>query len=138
MKRGGKAQVSVEFITVFGFVLLMTVPLVTIFFDQSEAVKDRIAENQLRNIAIKIADKAETMYYLGEPSRTTLKAYFPERIENVNITQRTIIFEYRRAGNALSPISYTSRVNISGTISTEPGIHYLEIRSLGDEISITG
>jgi len=138
MKRGGKAQVSIEFITVFGFVLMMTIPLVTIFFDQSEGVKDRIAENQLRNIAIKMADKAETMYYLGEPSKTTLKAYFPERIEEVQIIQRTIIFKYRRASSSISPVSYTSQVNISGTISTEPGIHYLVIQATGDEVSITG
>ena len=72
MKRG---QISVEFITIFGFVFLMTIPLIIIFFDQVGSVEDSISENHLKNVAQKIVDKAETIYYLGEPSKTTLKAF---------------------------------------------------------------
>ncbi len=135
MKRG---QVSVEFITIFGFVFLMTIPLIVIFFDQAGSVQDAIAGNHLRNIAIKVVDKAETVYYLGEPSKTTLKTQFPERIEYINITSRIIIFGYRTAKNHIQEILAVSQVNLTGNISNNPGIHYIVIESSGDVVSISG
>ena len=135
MKRG---QVSVEFITIFGFVFLMNIPLIILFFDQSGAVQDAIAGNHLRNIAIKVTDKAETVYYLGEPSKTTLKTQFPERIEYINITSRIIIFGYRTAKNHIQEIISVSQVNLTGNISNNPGIHYIVIESSGDVVSISG
>jgi uncharacterized protein (UPF0333 family) len=135
MKRG---QVSIEFITIFGFVFLMMIPLIIVFFDQSQSVQDAISQNHLRNVAIKMTDKAETVYYLGEPSRTTIKAYFPEKIESVNITSRTIIFNFRTYKNTISSITSTALVNISGNISSEPGLHYIEIKSVGEGVSISG
>lgn len=133
MKRG---QASVEFITIFGFVFLMMIPLVLIFFDQVGGIKDSIAENQLRNIALKIADKAETVYYAGEPSRTTIKVQIPENLESAEILSRTIRFSYRSSNNALHNVEAVSLVNISGNISVEPGIHYIELTSSGGEVSI--
>ncbi len=135
MKKRG--QVSVEFITIFGFIFLMTIPLIVIFFDQVGSVQDAISSNHLRNIAIKITDKAETIYYLGENSKTTLKAYFPDKVEYVNFTNREVIFGYRTTTNNIQQIISISQVNISGSLSTEPGTHYIIIESSGDEISIT-
>ncbi len=134
MKRG---QVSIEFITIFGFIFLMTIPLIIIFFDQSGAVQDAISENHIRNIAIKITDKAETMYYSGEPSKTTIKAYFPEKIEVITIGSRTIAFNYRTAKGTLHRIESVSLVNISGNISDNPGVHYIGIESTGGGVLIT-
>src|SRR3989344_8143682 len=98
MKRG---QISVEFITIFGFVFIMTIPLIIIFFDQVGNIQDSVSQNQLRNIMIKIADKAETVYYLGAPSKTTLKVSFPERLEFFNISSRNIVAGYMSDKNLL-------------------------------------
>ncbi|MBT3720111.1 hypothetical protein HN789_05215 [archaeon] len=133
-KRG---QVSMEFITIFGFVFLMTIPLIIVFFDQVGSVKDSISSNHLRNIAIKITDKAETIYYLGEPSKSTIKTFFPDNIEYINFTSRTVIFGYKTSSNTIREMMSVSQVNITGSLSTEPGTHYIEIVSLGDEVSIT-
>ncbi len=135
MKRG---QFSVEFLTVFGFVFLMTIPLIVLFFDQSGLIQDSIASNQIRNIAIKITDKSETVYYLGEPSKITLKVHFPEHIEYVNISKRSVIFGYRTSSNSLQQIVSTARVNVTGSLSSSPGTHYIEIESMGGVVSITG
>ena len=129
MKRG---QISIEFIAIFGFVFLMTIPLIIIFFDQAGSVQDAISENQIRNIAIKITDKAEAIYYSGYPSKTTIKAYFPEKIDSVNITSRTIIFNYRTAENLLHSIQSVSLINITGNISAEPGIHYIQLEAYNE------
>ncbi len=133
MKRG---QVSIEYVAIFGFVFLMMIPLILIFFDQSGNVENSIAANHLRNLAIKITDKAETVYYLGNPSKTTVKTYLPDKVEYVNITDRTVIFGYRTVENTVQEIISVSQVNITGNITTDPGIHYIEIESTGDIVLI--
>ena len=133
MKRG---QISVEFITIFGFILIMIIPLITIFFDQSSSVQDKVTMNHLRNVAIKLTDKAEEVYYLGEPTKMTIKAFLPEMIESINITQRTITFRYKTLKNTLNDMTSVSLVNITGNISSEPGIHYIEVEASGGEVSI--
>lgn len=133
MKRG---QVSIEFLTIFGFVFLMMIPLIVIYFDQSSAVKDAIAMNHLRNIAVKIADKAETIYYLGEPSRTTFKAYLPENVISFRIIHRSVIINYLTSKNNNQTITATSNVNMTGNISIARGDHYIEIKNIGDKISV--
>lgn len=136
MKRG---QVSIEFISVFGFVFLMMIPLIVIFYDQSGAVQDAVASNHLRNVGIKIVDKAETVYYLGQPSKTTLKVQFPTNIESFNITEHGVVIGYNNAESDLQilPLIH-SNVNLTGSVSTDPGIHYIVIESLGDKVSVTG
>jgi hypothetical protein len=133
MKRG---QISIEFLTIFGFVFLMTIPLIIIFFDQSGSVQDAIAENQIRNIAVKLADKAESIYYSGEPSKATIKAYFPDKIQNIDISSRSIIFYYLTATNLNHSIVTSTAVNISGNLSINPGIHYIELESSGGMVLI--
>jgi hypothetical protein len=134
-----KGQVSIEFLSIFSFVFLMTVPLIIIFFDQAGFVKDAISENQIKNIAIKITDKAETVYYSGEPSKTTLKVYLPENVEAITIggpSGNTISFTYLASKNIIKEIYEVSRVNLTGSMDTKPGIHFIEIESSGGEVLI--
>jgi len=133
-KRG---QVSIEFITIFGFVFLMMIPLIVIFFDQSGAVQDAIASNHLRNIGIKIIDKGESVYYLGEPSKVTIKTTFPERIEYINFTTRTILIGYRTQDNNIQAIEVVAKMNVTGSLSTNPGIHYISIEASSGGITVS-
>ena len=131
-----KGQASIEFISIFSFVFLMTIPLVIIFFDQTGNVQDAIAENQIKNIATKIADKAETVYYAGEPSKTTIKAYFPQRIKSISILSKDIVFNYSTAKNTIHTIESMSIVNLTGNISSVQGTHYIELEASGGVVLI--
>jgi uncharacterized protein YbcI len=82
-------------------------------------------------------DKSETIYYYSNPSKTTLKAFFPDHIEDIQINNREIRFYYRNSQNTLNEIVGTTLVNISGNLSIKPGTHYIVIESMGDEVSIT-
>ena len=135
MKRG---QSSVEFLTIFGFIFLMTVPLIVIFFDQMGAIEDSIAQTHLRNLAIKIADKSESVYYLGQPSRASIKAYLPRRLESIEILDREIRFNIMNRNGNISQIYAVSGVNMSGNISKEYGVHYIDIEAADGYVVITG
>ncbi|MEM3373866.1 MAG: hypothetical protein QXE31_01465 [Candidatus Woesearchaeota archaeon] len=135
-KKSNKSQVSIEFLTIFGFVFLMIVPLIIIYFDQLNFLKDSISENQIRNIAIKIVDKAESVYYMGEPSQTKMLVYFPENIDSVNITNNAIMFNYRTQSNLLHTIFFNSKVNLTGSLSPKSGIHKIIIKSQNGVVNI--
>jgi hypothetical protein len=137
MKRGWKkSQASIEFLVIFGFVFLMMIPLIAIFFDQTNVVQDTIAENQLRNLAIKIADKAETIYYTGGSSKTTVKAFLPDGITSFNISSRTINIQYTTKEGLPHNIVVSTLVNITGNVSVNSGIHNIEIVSSGGLVLI--
>jgi len=138
MKKGWKkSQASMEFLVVFGFVFLMMIPLIVIFFDQTGYVQDTIGESQIRNIMLKIVNKAESVYYTGGSSKTTIKAYLPEGVQNINISSRTIRVIYLTKKGIYHNIEAGSLVNMTGTFSVNSGIHNILIESDGGAVSIS-
>jgi hypothetical protein len=134
-----RSQTAMEFLIIFGFVFVMLIPLLIIFQLQTHETKDQLYSNQIRNIGSKIIDKAESIYYLGEPSKSTLKVMLPEKIENITFREnRELQFNYRTYKNNIQEISFTSLVNITGNISSSSGLHYIVIEAKGDYVSITG
>ncbi|MBU0757654.1 MAG: hypothetical protein KKF44_06295 [Nanoarchaeota archaeon] len=133
-----RCQVSMEFLMIFGFAFTMLVPLIIVFQIQSGQTRDNLNVNQILNIGTRIIDKVESIYYLGEPSKTTLKVMFPDHIEDITIDNREFVFYYRNNDNLLQEIPFTSLVNITGTVATYSGIHYITIQAAGDYVSIGG
>ncbi|MFH0874535.1 MAG: hypothetical protein V1859_01250 [archaeon] len=124
-----RCQVSIEFLAIFSFAFLMLIPLVVIYFHQSSQAKDALDASHIRNIAVKIAEKAESVYYMGEPSKITLKVNFPYKIHNISIENREITFNFLTYKNQIQDISEMSSVNITGNISEREGIHYISIEA---------
>lgn len=137
MKLFKKSQVSMEFLVVFSFVFLMILPLILIYFDQLFNLQDKISENQIRNIAIKIVDKAESVYFMGEPSQLTLSVYFPENIVSVNISNNSLFFNYLTKENVLHSIYYSTKINLTGNLSAKSGIHKILIKSENGVVHIS-
>ncbi len=122
-----RSQVAMEYMMVVGFAMLMVIPLFVIYGSQGMAARDQVNEKQASNIARKIVDSAETVYYLGKPSKTTIKVYMPDDIRNITISPRSIDF-HMRTSQGVSVISVeSSYVNLTGSLSANPGIHYIEI-----------
>jgi len=131
------AQIAMEYMMVVGFALLMVIPLVAIYGSQGQAAKDQVNENQAYNIGRKIVDSAETVYFLGEPSKTTLKVYMPYNIQSITVSDQTIDFVILTAKGPSNISSESSTVNLTGTISTNPGIHYIEIIASNNVVNIS-
>src|SRR3989344_1176091 len=88
-----KSQVSVEYIMIIGFVLVTIVPMVLIYYNYSNETRESVATSQALNIARKIADSAESVYYLGRPSQITLRMNFPENIVSTNLSNSEVLFK---------------------------------------------
>jgi uncharacterized protein (UPF0333 family) len=123
-----KSQISIEYLSILGFVLVILILIITLSYIYSRQIEDQIIVNQVDKIAKEIIDSAESVYYYGEPTKTTIKAYLPENIEQISITVNDISFVVRTE-NGLTEISYHSEVNLAGTIPTASGIKNFQIEA---------
>ena len=123
-----KSQVSVEYIMIIGFVLVTIVPMVLIYYNYSNETRESVATSQALNIARKIADSAESVYYLGRPSQITLRMNFPENIVSTNLSNREVLFKISTS-NGVTDVVETSSVDMNGTLPVKSGIYTLTIRA---------
>lgn len=131
-----KSQVSVEYMFIMGFATLMSLPLLLIYYTYTSDSSDSVATGQALQIARKIADSSESVYYLGKPSQTTLKLNFPENIYSTSLENYEVLFKIKtRSG--ITDIVQVSAVNMSGSLPTTQGMHILTIKAEGGYVSIT-
>jgi uncharacterized protein (UPF0333 family) len=133
-KRG---QVSVEYLIVIGFVTLIVGVLLTISVMYRSQVNYQIRLNQVDEVARSVVDSAESVYYLGEPSRTTLKIYMPEGVDSIIINDNELFFKVRVQSGALTDIAYSTAANLTGSLRTSPGLREIKIESIGYQVNIS-
>ena len=131
-----KAQISMEYLTIVGFMLVMVLPMMLIFYQYQESTNTQVISNQVYQIAQNIVDSSEAVYYLGYPSRKTIKVYFPKNIRGVSIQQKTLVFNISTA-NGIDQIVVMSAVPISGSLPSTSGVHKIIIKSEGDYVEIS-
>lgn len=130
------AQISMEYLLVMSFALLITIPIIISFFANASATNEQVSGSQARQAARKIIDSAESVYYLGEPSSTTLKVYVPERTESITVATREINFRLKTAAG-YSDIAVLSAVNLTGNLSQGTGIRIIQLQAQGDTVVIS-
>jgi hypothetical protein len=91
-KMNKKAQVGMEYMTLVVFITAIILPLILLYHTQYEGTNEQIRGNQADQIARKVLDAAESVYYLGEPSKTTVKVYIPEQVKNITVGNNEIVF----------------------------------------------
>lgn len=129
-------QVAMEYIIIISFILVVTVPLLYISYTHSQDINELISTNQVDKISKKIVDSAESVYYLGAPSKTTIKVYMPKNIEQILIGNNEIVFRMHTKSGTDEIVRY-STVNISGNLKTSQGLRRIEIQSFGNHVNIT-
>ncbi|MFC1753265.1 hypothetical protein ACFL96_07715 [Thermoproteota archaeon] len=134
--RSRRAQLSMEYLTIVGFVAAIIIPMTLIYLTYSDQTEDHIISNQVSNIANKLGDTAESVYYLGEPSKTKLRMYFPDHIDNITISGYEIVF-YVRTKHGVDEVVVSMPVNVSGTVGSTSGIHNVIIEAKGTYVKIT-
>lgn len=130
-----KAQTSMEYMTIIVFVTVILIPLVMLYYTQYEGTNEQIRSNQADQIGRKILDVSESVYYLGEGSKTTIKVYMPPSVEEVVLGNKELVFVMRtRMG--ITEVVRSSTVDINGSIDHNSGMKIISIESMGDYIQI--
>lgn len=135
MKRN-KAQVSIEYLIIVGFVTFVVMVIIGIALFYSGTIKDKIKENQINNFANKIISTAESVYYSGAPSKATISCYIPNSVKNIKIEEYDLIIEFS-SSSGINKIAFSSRVPISGTLSTSQGLKKIKIEAQSDKVIIS-
>jgi uncharacterized protein (UPF0333 family) len=124
-----KSQVSMEYLMVMAFAFLLTMPLVVIFFEQSNNLNDDVTDAQIQRFANELIDAVDEVYYLGEPSQKVLKLYMPDNIKDVMIENNEINFTVE-SNQYTYLISKTSSATLVGEVLTFEGFHTIKVQAM--------
>jgi hypothetical protein len=128
MRDKNRGQISTEYLIVIGFVTFLIIGLLGVAFYYVGGIRDKIKENQLEGFAQKVISGAEIVYYAGEPSKLTIKAYLPSGVNEVQVLPKEIVFNLSKdTGTDL--ISFRSNVNLTGSLSNGEGLKRIILKA---------
>ncbi len=131
-----KGQISTEYVIVLAFVLFLIAGLLGIAFFYAAEIKDALRLNQLERFAKKVTTTAESVFYAGEPSKTSITAYLPDGVYAVDVALNDLIFTVTtRSG--VAKIAYSSSVALTGNISAGGGVKKIVISALQNRVNVT-
>ena len=129
------AQISVEYMVIIGFVTVITIPLIIIYYTFTQESNEEIASSQISQISKKIVDAAESVYYIGEPSQTTLRINVPDGVVSANLSSgKEVVFRVR-SGRGEADIVQTTSVNISGSLPIRKGTYVVTVKAMPDYVN---
>ena len=131
-----KSQVSVEYMLVIGFITLLILPLLLVYYTYSSDTSNSVATSQALVIARNIVDASESVYYLGKPSQTTLKLNFPEGISSTSLSDYEVVFKMKTT-NGVTDIVQVSSVNMSGSLPISQGLHVITVKAEDGYVQVT-
>lgn len=127
-----------EFLMIVGIALLMTLPLIIIFFQQSENLNTEISASQLDKIANELRDAADEVYYLGAPSMKTLTIYLPEGVKSITIKDNKIVFKIESPGEDYELVKWSvANFTSDSNLKTYQGIHHVSVQAYDTGVKIS-
>lgn len=135
-KKGVKAQISLEYMIIIGFALIITLPLLVIFFSNSSELTENVNTHQAKKIVREVVSAAEKVYYLGEPSQAVVRINMPGGVEDVIIRNKEFLLKVQFR-TSITDIYEVSSVNLTGSISSTSGIKNILVQAHEDFVNIT-
>jgi uncharacterized protein (UPF0333 family) len=133
MKRG---QASMEYMLILGFMFLLLIPLLVVYATTQKQSTDQLTEGQVLKVGNTIRDAAERIYFAGDPAQETISLYFPERIQQINITNKSIVF-VMSGGAGSYDLVVTGLAPLNGTLKTNTGIHIVRLVSQNNVVQVS-
>ncbi|MEM4641357.1 MAG: hypothetical protein QXW65_02470 [Candidatus Pacearchaeota archaeon] len=136
MKKRGltrKSQVSVEFALLIGFITFLLIAIIGIAYYYSGTAKTQIKVNAIDKAGKKIADTADSICYLGSPSKATIQVTIPEGVKNVTFSQELpygILFKVRIKGESYTDMFYKTQCALVADDSVRESLAKQGIKSL--------
>ena len=132
-----EAQVSVEYMMIIGFATIITIPLIIIYYTFTQESGDEINSVQILQISKKIVDAAESVYYLGEPSQTTIRVNIPSNVILANLSAGyEVVFRLKTKAGEVD-IVQNSAVNITGSLPTNKSTYLITVEAKSNYVNIS-
>lgn len=136
MKFKNKAQIGTEYLIIMGFLTFVIIGLLGFAFYFAGNIQEGIVMSQTSNFAQKVISSSETVYYQGEPSKATIKAYLPNEVEQIIISENMLVFSVN-TNSGLVVIGFSSNVPIQGELNANSGINTIVLTAYEDLTNIT-
>lgn len=131
-----RAQAGVEYMIVIGFVTLAILTILLLANTYSGLIKDRLKINQLETFSVQLVNHAESVFFSGEPSITTVSLYLPAGVQDITVNSDAIISTISTS-TGTNIRSFSSRVPLQGTIRIGEGVHSIKLEAKSDYVLIT-
>jgi hypothetical protein len=132
-KRG---QSGTEYLIIVGFVTLAIMAIIAIALGVSNQTKDRLKMNQVESFTTQLLNSAESVFFSGEPSKSTATLYLPEGVTNITIFSDQIFMKISMSTGENSRY-FSSRVPLNGTIYPQEGSKRIVLEAKADYVQIT-
>jgi uncharacterized protein (UPF0333 family) len=131
-----RAQSSMEYLLITAFVFLILAGILVVAYSQTATFTRDVTAAQLQKVGNQITDAANAVYYVGPPAKKTIRLYFPELINSIQISNQSIVFTVQGNGGTYEYAVYAS-TNMTGSLRTFAGTHVIEIEALDNIVNIT-
>ncbi|MFW5746269.1 MAG: hypothetical protein ACOCWQ_01825 [Nanoarchaeota archaeon] len=133
-KRG---QVSLEYLMIVGFVIAVLIPTSILAYNDFKEKEDIIRVRQAEQAAYAIVKEAESVYYLGPPSISTMEVYLPDQIFDIYVANYDFTIRVHTK-HGIEDVSVPSKVNITGMLSETQGVHRVRLSAQGAYVEVIG
>lgn len=132
-----RAQISFEYMIVMGFITFILVGVMATAFFYGSSIQDKIRITQITNYGNKIVSSADSVFYAGEPSKSTISVYLPESVKEINVYDNSIYISFQTS-TGLNKLSFVSEVPlIYNAPQITSGLKNLELKIVSGGVIIT-
>lgn len=132
-----RSQVSMEYVIILSFALIIIIPVTVIAYQVYNDNRDTIIIRQAEQAATNLVREAESIYYLGPPSHSTIEVYIPNGVEQIIADGPEITLRVA-TNRGIEHVSMPSRVDIQGSLAPTQGMRRFKIEATGTTILIVG
>jgi uncharacterized protein (UPF0333 family) len=131
----GRGQVSMEYLVIFGFAFMLTIPLLAIYVFQGSNFQEDIATAQTEKAAEELSQAIKEVYYAGPPSRKTISVTLPKGIQNITFDNTSFTINLQPATKNI-PIFTETYIPLNGSLQTGEGLHVIRVESTSAGVEI--
>lgn len=128
-----KAQVATEYIVMLGVLLIVVAGLAGYSLMM---YSETVSINQTKDALSDLKTAVNRVYDLGEGNSKIVEIYFPDRVTEAKVVGTAIYITSTSFGSSVQDLAETD-ANVHGTIPITPGTHYIEVKAIDGNVSIS-
>ena len=135
MRKKTRAQIGIEYMIIVSFVTFSVMVIFALAIFYSGQTKDQIRLNQIENFAVQVVNSAESVFFAGEPSKTTITLSLPDGVSNIQVVSDGIIFRVSTSSGENTRL-FESTVPLSGSIDINEGTKEITLTATDEYVII--
>jgi len=131
-----KGQASVEYMIIVGFVTFAVIVILGMAYLYADIIKDRLRGSQIESFGGQLVNSAESIFFSGEPSKTAVRLYLPENINDIQINSEGVVITFSLSSGT-NIREFPSRVPLQGDLLNYPGVRIISIEAKNNYVLLS-